>query len=84
MNADKEDEKVMDLADTSEFVLVEFCNMILRHRDIRNPEIRDRIQEIINALKVKSEKLSGEPAASNRYNLKNYIMGIEDLLKQFA
>ena len=75
-----EDEKIMDLADTPEFVLVKFCDGILRHQDIRNPATQRTVQEIINALKVKLK----EASASDWYNLKSYITQVDDLLKQFA
>ena len=84
MNKGTDNEEVMDLVDTPEFVLVQFCDLILRRRDIRNPETRQGVQEIVNALKVKAEGNSDEPVTYNRYDLKNYITGIEDLLKQFA
>jgi len=75
---------VMELVDAPEIVLVEFCNMTLRHRDIRDPDIRHSVQEIINALKVKAGEKSDEPVTYNRYDLKNYVTEIEDLLKKFA
>ena len=87
VNAGKDNEQVMELVDTPEFVLVQFCNLILRHRDIRNPDVRYRVQETINALKIKAERTpdpDDEPVTFNRYDLKNYIKDIEDLLKQFA
>ena len=79
LNEGKEDKEVMDLVDTPEIVLVQFCDMILRHRDIRNPDVRQRVQEFINALKIKATKESAEPAAFDRYSLKSYITGVEDL-----
>ena len=84
MNAGKDNEKIMDLVDTPEIVLVQFCDMTLKHRDLRNQDIRNTVQQIINALKVKAEKESTEPVVFNRYDLKSYITDIEDLLKQFA
>ena len=79
-----EDEKVMDLVDTPEFVLRQSCDMILRHQDMRNPDAQRMVQDIISALKVKATKESDEPGALSRYNLKSYIMQVDDLLLQFA
>jgi len=84
MNSGKDNEKVMDLLDTPEIVLVQFCDMTLRHRDLKNQDVRDTVQNIIDALKVKTEKDSIEPVAFNRHDLKSYIKYIEDLLKQFV
>jgi hypothetical protein len=81
MNADTEDEQVMDLVDTPEIVLIQFGDMIIRHRDLRNPDVRSRVQDIINALKAKAGKSSG---GYNPYDTKSFIEQAEDILKQFA
>lgn len=77
------DEQVLDLVDTPEIVLVQFCETILRHQDLRNPDARQMLQEIITALKVKAEKEPVDHIAFNRHDLKENIAYVEDLLRQF-
>jgi hypothetical protein len=76
-------EQVLDLEDTPELVLIQFCNLILRHHDLRNPDSRTLLRETLNALKVKAELKSPEPYTVSRETLKQDIAEIEDLLKQF-
>jgi hypothetical protein len=78
-----EDEEVMELVDTPEFVLVQYCGMILRHRDIRIPTFHNMLAEIIAALKVKAEKEADGPGTFSRYDLKEYIKDVEGLLIQY-
>ena len=77
------DEQVLDLVDTPEFVLVQFCEMILRHRDLRNPDARRMLRETTAALKVKAEKEPVDNFAYDRQILKENIAFVEGLLKQF-
>jgi len=83
-NPGKEDEEVIDLVDTPTFVLVQFCDVALRRYDMRNPDIRNQVQETINALKVKIEKESYDLTPFNRYDLKDYVTRVDDTLKQFT
>jgi hypothetical protein len=79
-----ENEEIMDLVDTPEFVLVQFCDMVLKHQDMRNPEAQRLVRENIVALKIKAEKDSTDLVSFDRHNLKRYISGIEELLEQFS
>ncbi len=76
-------EQVLELVDTPVLVLVQFCNSILRHQDLRNPDARYRLREIVNALKVKAEQEPNGPADINRYELKEKLAEIEELLAKF-
>ena len=76
-------EQVLDLVEVPELVLVQSCNMILRHQDLRNPDAQYMLQEFVGALKVKAREDLVGPAAFNRHDLKKYITQIDDLLKQF-
>ncbi|MDR1687747.1 MAG: hypothetical protein LBS21_03940 [Clostridiales bacterium] len=82
MDSDGE-EQVMSLEDSPEIVLIDTCNLVLRHRDLRNPDNRNFLREILNALKVKAESKSTEPNTVSREELKQNIAETEDLLKQF-
>jgi hypothetical protein len=83
LNKGAEDEEVMELVDTPEFILVQYCGMILRHRDIRIPQFHNMLSEIIGALKVIAEKEADGPGTYNRHVLKDYVKDIEELLIQF-
>ena len=76
-------EKVVDLVEVPEFVLVQFCDVILRKQDLRNPEARYILRETANALKVKAEEPPDSPNAYSRHSLKEYVAQIERLLDQF-
>ena len=76
-----ETEEIMDLADIPDFVLMQFCNMIFKHRDVTNPDTRNYLQDIIAALKAKAEKkLPDGTSADDEYYLKKYISEIEGIL----
>jgi hypothetical protein len=76
-------EQVLDLVGVPEFVLVQFCDVILRKQDLRNPDARYMLRETVNALKVKAEEAPVGPAAFDRHSLKEQISRIEGLLVQF-
>jgi hypothetical protein len=78
-----DEKQVLDLVDVPELVLVQFCDLILRKRDLRNPDTHKMLQEIVNALKVKAEKEPVDRIAYERCSLKESLAYIEDLLKQF-
>ena len=78
-----DDEQVLDLVEVPEFVLVQFCEMILRHQEMRNPDARYMLRETVNALKVKAEEAAVGPGTYDRYSLKGMIARIEELLDQF-
>jgi hypothetical protein len=78
-----DEEQVIELTETPEFVLINFCDIIIRKQDLRNPDVRYMLRETVNALKVKAE---GEPdgyTPFDRRGLKEHIAQIEDLLKKF-
>lgn len=77
------DEQVLDLVDTPEIVLIQFCEAILRHQDLRNPDARRMLKETAAALKAKAAKEPVDHVAFDRQNLKENIAYVEDLLKQF-
>ena len=79
-----DDEQMLDLVDVPEFVLVQSCDTILRHWDLRNSDARLQLTELINALKVKAQEEPTGPATFNRYGLREYIARIECLIKQFG
>ncbi len=76
-------EQVIELVDSPEVILVQFCNSILRHQDLRSPDVRHRLREIVNALKVKAEQEPDGPADMNRYELKEKLAEIEELMAKF-
>ena len=78
-----DEERVLDLVDTPEIVLVKFCESILRHQDLRNPDARRMLRETIGALKIKAEKEPVDHVSYDRDNLKENISYVEGLLKQF-
>jgi hypothetical protein len=78
-----DEEQVLELVDTPELVLVQCCNSILRHQDLRNPDARHMLRETVNALKIKAGQEPDSPIAMNRHELKKKLAEIEDLLKQF-
>ena len=78
-----DNEQVLDLAETPEFALVQFCDLILRKQDLRNPDARYILRETVSALKVKAEKEPSDPVAFYRTDLKAQIAQIEGLLEQF-
>ena len=78
-------EQILDLVDVPEFVLVQSCDIILRHQDLRNPDAQYMLRETVNALKVKAEEKPSDLVFSyNRYDLKEYIVQIENLLSSVA
>jgi len=76
-------ERVIDLVEAPEIVLLTFCEMILREQDLRNPDARYMLRGAVNALKVKTEKLPDCPDAYSRHRSKECIARIEDLLDQY-
>jgi hypothetical protein len=78
-----DDEQVLDLVEIPEFVLVQFCEMILRHQDMRNQDARYMLRETVNALNVKAKEAAAGQDTYDRYSLKGAIARIEELLDQF-
>ena len=76
-------EKVIDLVEAPEYELVTFCDLIIRRRDLRNPDARYMLRGVANALKVKAEEPPDCPDAYSRHGLKEYIARIEELLVQY-
>jgi hypothetical protein len=76
-------EQVLDLVEIPEFILVQFCEMILRHQDMRNQDARYMLRETVNALNVKAKEAAAGQDAYDRYSLKGAIARIEELLDQF-
>ncbi len=76
-------EQILELVDSPEVVLVQFCNSILRHQDLRNPDARHMLRETVNALKVKAEQEPDSPLAMDRHDLKEKLAEIEELLDKF-
>jgi len=75
-----DNEQVLDLAEVPEFVLVQFCDLILRKRDLSNPGARNMLREMVSALKSKADKEPYDPVAFHRADLKAQITQIEGLL----
>jgi hypothetical protein len=78
-----DEEQVLDLAEAPEFLLIQFCEMILKHQDLRNPDARYMLREIVNALKIKAEKEPVDPVAFECCSLKEQLVQVEGLLNQF-
>ena len=76
-------EQVLDLTEVPEFVLVQSCDTVLRHWDLRNPDARWHLAELIDALKVKAEEEPTGKATFDRYSLRKYVAQIEGLIEQF-
>jgi len=81
-NQGADNEQVLDLVDVPEFVLVQFCDLILRRQDLRNPTVRDMLRDLASALKVKFEQKLVEQSMYNQQDLKDSINQIEELLRQ--
>ena len=79
-----EDEQVLDLVDTPEIVLMDFCYMIMKYRDLSNPDVQKILREFLNALKVKSEAEPTDYYAYDRRSMKEDIAEVEDLLDRLA
>ena len=77
------DEQVLDLVDVPEFVLQQFCEVILRRWDLRNPDARYALREFVNALKIKAEEKPVDQVVSDPYSLKAQIAKMEELLDKF-
>ena len=77
-------EQILDLIDTLVFVLIQSCNMTLRHQDLRNPDAQYILRETVNAIKTKIEKKPSELANYNRQELNKWIAHIDDLLNSVA
>jgi len=78
-----DEEQVLELVDVPEFVLAEFCGLILRHQDLRNPDARRMLRDTVSALKVKAEQEPVDRVSLDRQSLKEDIAQMESLLKQF-
>jgi len=78
-----DNEQVLDLVEVPEFVLLQFCDLILRKQDLSNPDVRYMLRETIGALKAKAEAPS-DPASFCRTGLKEQVAQIEGLLEQFG
>jgi len=79
------EEQILDLVEAPEFILVQSCDLILRHRDLRNPDTQSFLQQVVDALKIKSEEKSRDLAFSfSREDIKEYISGIEEVLDSVA
>ena|GEM_PF-3220553 len=81
--AGEKEEEILELTETPEFVLIQFCDIIIRKQDLRNPDARYMLDETVNALKVKAEKEPYGYSPFDRKGLKEYIAHIEDLLIKF-
>ena len=77
-------EIILDLEDAPDVVLMDFCRIILRHHDLRNPESQNFLRQLNAALKVKSEKEPAGSHASERYYLKEAIAEIDNILNRLA
>ena len=77
-------EQVLELVETPTMILIQFCDLMIRKQDLRNPDVQYMMRENINALKIKAEK---EPddcyTPFNRRELKEYITQVEGLLMKF-
>ena len=78
-----DNERILNLVEVPEFVLVQFCDAILRKQDLRDPDARYMLRETINAIKVKAEEEPSERVAFDRASLKAQVTQIESLLAQF-
>jgi len=79
-NKGDDDEKVLDLIDTPDIVLVQSCNAFLKYHGLKNPDSRRRVKETIDALKIKAETEPAGPSCFDRHDLIAYIAEVEGLL----
>ena len=75
--------QLMALTEVPAFVLEQFCDLILRKQDLRNPDVRYMLRETVNALKVKAEEPPDGPVAFERHSLKEQLVYVEGLLDEF-
>ena len=76
--------KILDLEDAPEEVLMDFCGMILRHHNLRNPDSQSLLKQLNAALKKKSEKDSTGKHVFARYYLKAAVEEIESILNKLT
>jgi hypothetical protein len=81
-----DEEQVYDLTETPDFLLLQFCESILRKQDLRNPEVQNMLGEIVDALRAKVDNKSkdgfGFLITVDRNELKGVIQAIDGLLMQ--
>ena len=77
-------EKILNLEDAPGEVLMDFCRMILRHHNLRNPESQSLLRQLNAALKLKSEKDPTGNHAAARYYLKAAVEEIESILNKLT
>jgi hypothetical protein len=82
-----DDEEVYDLTETPDFLLVHFCEAILRHHDPRNPKVQNTLREFVDALRVKVDGNAKDAFTCtityDREELNKIIETIDGLLAQF-
>ena len=79
-----EDEEISDLADAPEIILVQFCTMILKHQDLRDPDVQKSLRELLDAMKARADTEPVGPGCYDRRYLKEDIARIEDLLDSLS
>jgi len=79
-----DDEKILDLEDTPEIVLIEFSTMIIRHRDLSDPYWQSVLREFNDAIKVKLEKMTDDSCLYDRRSLMEGVAEIENHLNMLA
>ena len=82
MKTGDKEETVLELTETPEFVLIQFCDVIIRKQDLRNPDTRYVLDETLNALRVKAEREPDGYTPFSRQDLKEFIAMIDELLKK--
>ena len=71
-----DNEEVYDLTETPDFLLVQFCESILRHQDVRNPDVQNILREFVDALRAKVDNNLKDAFACTITYSQNEIRGI--------
>ena len=81
-----EKEEVYDLTETPDYLLVTFCETILRHYDMRNPEARNILRDFADAIRTKLDKnLEDAFACTITYSeneLREIVKTIDEMLEK--
>ncbi len=83
MTSDDGSERILDMAETPDIILVKFLDLHLRHGDMNNPDTRRALRDTVTALKAKAEKEPTELVSFDLPSFKAAIDKAEELLKQF-
>ena len=77
-------EEILDLESTHVRVLVQFSNMILRHRDLSDPYWQNMLRQFNDALKGKLDKMTDGGHFFDHLYLKEGVEEVDKILNTLA